>query len=296
LGIALSVDCNARYVGLDPYEGARHAVAEAARNVACVGARPLAITNNLNFGNPTRPEVYFQLERAVEGLRDACLALDTPVTGGNVSLYNQYRADDGSMVSVLPTPTVGMIGVLEDVSRHATSGLKREGDVLVLVGPPAGELGASEYLAVVHGLEAGRPPRLDLELERRVQRAVVRCVSEGLCDTAHDCSEGGLAVALAEMAIAGGMGCAIDLDGSAGEERADVLLFGEAPSRILLALRPEALELVEALLAAEEVPARVLGTAGGTRLLIEACGERLEAGLEELRAEHERPLREALSS
>jgi phosphoribosylformylglycinamidine synthase II len=308
LGIALSVDCNARYVGLDPYEGARHAVAEAARNVACVGARPLAITNNLNFGNPTRPEVYFQLERAVEGLRDACLALDTPVTGGNVSLYNQYRADDGSMLSVLPTPTVGMIGVLEDVSRHATSGLKRDGDVLVLVGPPAGELGASEYLAVVHGLEAGRPPRLDLELERRVQQAVVRCVSEGLCDTAHDCSEGGLAVALAEMAIAGGMGCEVDLDvdhdagrvaksgDSAGGERADALLFGEAPSRIILALRREALEKVMALLEAEGVPARVLGAAGGSRLRLEAGGERLEAGVEELRAEHERPLREALSS
>ncbi|MEX2542878.1 MAG: phosphoribosylformylglycinamidine synthase subunit PurL [Trueperaceae bacterium] len=297
LGVALSVDCNARYVGLDPYEGARHAVAEAARNVACVGARPLAITNNLNFGNPTRPEVYFQLEQAVLGLRDACLALDTPVTGGNVSLYNQYRDDAGRVVSVLPTPTVGMVGVLRDVSRHATMGLKRAGDVIVMVGPQAAELGASEYLAVVHGIEAGRPPHLDLDLEHRLHRSLVSCIDEGFCDTAHDCSEGGLAVALAEMAIAGDRGCDVVLDEYEyeGAARPDVLLFGEAPSRVLLAVRADLVDRVGSLFSREGVPSAVLGTVGGTTLRIRVGGERLDAEVAELRGHFERPLREALS-
>jgi phosphoribosylformylglycinamidine synthase II len=317
LGVAMSVDCNARYVGLDPYEGARHAVAEAARNVACVGGRPLAITNNLNFGNPTRPEVYYQLERAVEGLRDACLALGTPVTGGNVSLYNQYRGDDGEMVSVLPTPTVGMIGVLDDVERHATMGLKRrpagggdEADTLVLVGPVGGELGASEYLAVVHGLEQGRPPRLDLDLEARVQRGVVACIAAGLCDTAHDTAEGGLAVALAEMAIAGGLGFEVDLDAAWDAARdagvvngsgepdqvptAAELLFGEAPSRVVLALRSEALEPALALLASERAPARVVGRTGGDEAVLVAAGQRVRMSVDDLRDQFEMALVEAL--
>jgi phosphoribosylformylglycinamidine synthase II len=312
LGVAMSVDCNARYVGLDPFEGARHAVAEAARNVACVGARPLAITNNLNFGNPTRPEVYYQLERAVEGLRDACLALGTPVTGGNVSLYNQYRGDDGEMVSVLPTPTVGMIGVLEDVERHATMALKKRpdhgagADVLVLVGPVAGELGASEYLAVVHGLEQGRPPRLDLDLESRAQRGVVACIAAGLCDTAHDTAEGGLAVALAEMAIAGGLGFEVDLDAARDTELANdfgeygqapsatELLFGEAASRVVLALRHEALEPALALLAAEGAPFRVVGRVGGDEAVLVAAGQRVRMSVDDLRDHFEMALVEAL--
>lgn len=295
LGIALSVDCNARYVGQDPFEGARHAVAEAARNVACVGARPLAITNNLNFGNPTRPDVYFQLERAVAGMREACLALATPVTGGNVSLYNQYRSEDGSMVSVLPTPTVGMVGVLRDVNRHATCALKRDGDVLVLVGPVAGELGASEYLAAVHGMEAGRPPRLDLDLERRVQAAVVSVIAAGTCDTAHDCSEGGLAVALAEMAIAGGLGATVSFGEVDDGVRWDELMFGEAPSRVLLAVPPAELDGVLALLAEQRAPALVLGAVGGEAVRIEARGASLVAKIDELREQYEYSLAEALS-
>ncbi|HEX7003415.1 MAG TPA: phosphoribosylformylglycinamidine synthase subunit PurL [Trueperaceae bacterium] len=298
-GIALSVDCNARYVGLDPYEGARHAVAEAARNVACVGARPLAITNNLNFGNPTRPDVYYQLERSILGLRDACLALDTPVTGGNVSLYNQYRGESGSMVSVLPTPTVGMVGVLEDVTRHATLGFEEPDEAILLVGGLTGELGASEYLALIHGLEAGSPPRLDLELERLVQRGVVAAISAGLCTTAHDVAEGGLAVALAEMAIAGGVGFEVDLDPQGlvpeGEPRTDELLFGEAPSRILLAVPRDRADSVVAALLQEGAPVREIGRTGGEVAAIRVAGERLEVPVALLKEAFERPLEEALS-
>ena len=299
-GVALSVDCNARYVGLDPFEGARHAVAEAARNVACVGARPIAITNNLNFGNPTRPDVYYQMERAVMGLRDACLALDTPVTGGNVSLYNQYRGEDGSMVSVLPTPTVGMVGVLDDVSHHATIPFKRPDDVILLVGPLPGELGASEYLFRVHGLEAGRPPKLDLELERLVQQGVVKTIASGLCDTAHDVAEGGLAVALAEMAITGNIGFDVDLDPSdlvlgGVEPRIDETLFGEAPARVLLTVPAARVDDTLAALLEVGAPARQLGRTGGSRARL-TVGERvIEAAVADLRESFERPLLEALT-
>ena len=177
-GVAMSTDCNPRYCFLDPKLGAASAVAEAARNVVCVGATPLAITNNLNFGNPTRQDVYYQLEQAVAGLSEACLALDTPVTGGNVSLYNQYAAD-GEVVAIHPTPTVGMVGVLPDISKRATQAFKRGGDVLLLVGECTDELGASEYLTVTHGLEQGHPPRLDLEREKTVQDAVLELIQQG---------------------------------------------------------------------------------------------------------------------
>src|SRR5690606_9110942 len=205
LGVAATVDCNSRYVYLDPYLGAAHAVAEAARNLSCVGATPLGVTDNLNFGNPTDPTVYFQLQQAVAGLREACLALGTPVTGGNVSLYNQYRSGSGQR-AIHPTPTVGMVGVLPDVRRRAGMGMTREGDAVLLIGSTRAGLGASEYLYRVHGIEAGAPPPLDLELEEKVQ-AIVRClVRDGLCTTAHDVSQGGLAVALTEMVLAGSVG------------------------------------------------------------------------------------------
>lgn len=299
--IAVCTDCNPRYVELDPFEGARHAVAEAARNVACVGARPLAVTNNLNFGNPTRPEVYYQMMMAVEGLRDACLALATPVTGGNVSLYNQYRSGP-TMVSVLPTPTVGMVGVLADAERHATSALRRDGDRLLLLGPLAGELGASEYLALIHGLELGSPPALDLELERRVQTAVIRAIESGRCDTAHDTSEGGLAVALAEMALAGGKGARVSLAGLqslpgwAGRAgvRSDELLFGEAPSRVILSVRPTDVDYVSAIAAEESVPLHDLGVVAGQRLTIEVEDSGLDVALVELKERYEHALDEAL--
>ncbi|MBX6342155.1 MAG: phosphoribosylformylglycinamidine synthase subunit PurL, partial [Thermomicrobiaceae bacterium] len=205
LGIAVKTDCNPRYCFLDPYLGGMHAVAEAARNVSCVGAEPLAITNCLNFGNPEKPEVYFQLQRAIDGMAAACRALGTPVVSGNVSLYNESGEE-----AILPTPTVGMVGRLEDVERRVGMGFAGGGAVYLL-GPVKATLGASEYVAVAHGLSAGAPPALDLDLERRVQGATRAAVAAGEVTAAHDCSEGGLAVALAECCVVGGVGCRVDV-------------------------------------------------------------------------------------
>ena len=294
-GIAMTVDCNPRYCYLDPYEGAKLAVAEAARNLACVGATPLAITDNLNFGNPTRPDVYYQMERAVEGLKDACLALGTPVTGGNVSLYNQYRASDG-LRAVHPTPNVGMVGVLPDVTKRATQGFKRDGDVVLLIGENTDDdmngLGASEYLARWHGLEIGHPPELNLERAKTLQVAVSSFIQQGLCDTAHDLSEGGLAVALAEMVISGQKGVTVTLK---DEVRADALLFGEAQSRVLLALKPEDVLSVETLLTSHKLPFQTLGEVGGDALRIEMAQQILTLPLDLLTQTYSRPLEEALT-
>ena len=194
--IAVSTDCNARYVYLDPRMGARTAVAEAARNVACTGARPRAITNNLNFGNPRKPETYFQLREAVAGIAEACVALDTPVTGGNVSLYNE-----SPIGPVYPTPVIGMVGVVDSI-RHVTgAAFTTAGDSIVLLGNPTDELGGSEYLARVHGIVAGAPPRCDLAAERKLIDALLEAIQSGLVRSAHDCSDGGLAVALAECCL-----------------------------------------------------------------------------------------------
>ncbi|HEX7022578.1 MAG TPA: phosphoribosylformylglycinamidine synthase subunit PurL [Trueperaceae bacterium] len=291
LGVAATTDCNARYCYLSPREGARIAVAEAARNLAAVGATPLAITDNLNFGNPTREDVYFQLSEAVEGLREACLALGTPVTGGNVSLYNQYLEGD-RLRAIHPTPTVGMVGVLPDVARRATQGFQREGDRVILVGENTMELGASEYLHAVHGLEAGRPPRLDLVREKAVQDVVIDLIQGGLCDTAHDCSEGGLGLALAEMALAGCLGAMLSVD---GEGRPDALLFGEAQSRIVVAVQPEVESRVVAMLERAGVPYRLLGTVGGQQLSLRWSGGGFDLPLRDLSEAYDRPLREAMA-
>ncbi|MDT3682221.1 MAG: phosphoribosylformylglycinamidine synthase subunit PurL [Truepera sp.] len=288
LGVAATVDCNSRYVYLDPELGAMHAVAEAARNLSCVGARPLAVTDNLNFGNPLNPGVYYQLERAVDGLARACLELDTPVIGGNVSLYNEFSTQGGRQ-AIHPTPTVGMVGVLRDVGRHAGSALRRSGDVLLVVGPLAGSLGASEYLWRLHGLEAGRPPELDLAAEAKVQAVVRGLVEDGLCDTAHDTSQGGLAVALAEMclpATGAALGLTADLGDGAGA-RLDELLFGEAASRVVLALRPSAVEEALARCSAVGVAAREVGHAGGDRFTLRGGGAVIDCALEELRGSYE---------
>ena len=290
-GIAATLDCNPRFVFLDPREGARHAVAEAARNLAAVGARPLAVTDNLNFGNPTRPQVYYQMEQAIEGLADACHALDTPVTGGNVSLYNQYQAGSG-VVAVHPTPTVGMVGVLEDVDLRATLAFKRSGDHILLLGPNSDELGASQYLATVHGLEVGSPPELDLDLERKVQLATLDLIGNGLVDTAHDCAEGGLAVALAEMCIAGGYGADVELFENC---RPDALLFGEAPSRIIVGVSPERFQEALRRLEVAEIPFGHIGTVTGEDLVLKWPKGSLRVSLTDLDESYARPIREALS-
>ena len=196
--LALKTDGNGRYCWLDPFEGARLAVAEACRNVVAAGATPLGATNCLNFGNPERPEVMGQLVRAIAGIREACIALDVPITGGNVSLYNETEGR-----AIYPTPILGVVGLLEDADRVLTSWFKEEGDVVYLLGDTQADLGGSELLQVVHGIAAGRPPRLDLAEEKRLHALVLEAAAAGWLRSAHDCSDGGLAVALAECAFRG---------------------------------------------------------------------------------------------
>ncbi|HSJ08044.1 MAG TPA: phosphoribosylformylglycinamidine synthase subunit PurL [Longimicrobiales bacterium] len=255
-GIAATVDCNGRYVYLNPKRGAMIAVAEAARNIVCVGARPRAITNNLNFGNPLKPEVYYQLREAVLGMGEACAAFETPVTGGNVSLYNENPAG-----AIHPTPVVGMIGVLDDIDRHLTMGFKAGGDAIVLLGRNTDELGGSEYLSVVHGVVAGDAPAVDLGGERRLQELVLDLNGRGLLRSAHDCAEGGLAVCLAESAMAGDDRFGIDVDLRDALPLAP-LLFGEAQGRIVVSCSTSDTDAVVAAAGAAGVPAAVLGTVG----------------------------------
>ncbi|MHB9002943.1 MAG: phosphoribosylformylglycinamidine synthase subunit PurL [Coriobacteriia bacterium] len=276
-GIAVSSDCNGRYCYLDPYVGAQIALAEAARNVACTGGEPAAITDCLNFGNPEKPEVFWTFHEAIRGMSDACKAWEIPVISGNVSFYNESFGSP-----IYPTPTVGLVGLIDDVTRVATSGFKVEGDVIVLVGETLAELGGSEYLKIVHDTVAGRPPALDLELERDVQSAVREAVRSGLALSAHDCSEGGIAISLAECCLAGHIGCDIHLE----DELAPVeSLFAETQSRVILTVaEPRVDELLD-LLARHDVPWSVLGTVGGTGIEITGPeGQMVLAGLEDLHA------------
>ena len=230
-GLAVKTDCNGRSCYLDPRAGARMAVAEAARNVACTGGRPRAITNNLNFGNPRKPDVYFQLREAVRGMAEACEALGTPVTGGNVSLYNEHPGG-----AVFPTPVVGMVGVIESLDHVTRSSFARVGDEIILLGESADELGGSEYLHTIHGLVAGQPPKCDLARERATVDALLEAIAAGAVHSAHDCSDGGLAVALAECCVMHRekmLGADVNLDNwSTLPLRA--LLFGETQGRIIV--------------------------------------------------------------
>jgi len=264
--LAMSVDGNGRYCYLDPYRGAMLAVAEAARNVACAGARPLAATNCLNFGNPERPAIMWQFAKAVEGIGAACRALDVPITGGNVSLYNET---DGK--AIYPTPIIGVVGLLEHADRVVSRRFHETGDTIVLLGTGRGELGGSEYLKVVHDLVRGVPPELDLETERALQALLVTLADESLIRSAHDCSDGGLAVAVAECCFdTGGMGAEITIDGVevARDPRLNVVaaLYGESASRAIVSLMPDRVTAVLQHAAAANVPARVIGQNGGHRL------------------------------
>lgn len=262
-GIALSVACNSRYVYLNPRLGAQIAVAEAARNISCVGGTPLAITDGLNFGSPENPEIFWQLEQAVRGIRDACLAFGTPVTGGNVSLYNESGGQ-----AIYPTPMVGMVGRVDDVSLCVGSGWQGDGDVVLLLGENRNELGGSEYLAL-KGIVGPEPPSLDLSRELAVQKVCRRLITEGIARSAHDCSEGGLAVALAECCIAGARGADLKLQ---ADFRADALLFGETQSRIVVSVAEKDVEKAMAVAQAEGVPVAVLGRTGGDRLVLDVTG------------------------
>lgn len=264
-GLAMTTDCNGRYVHLDPEVGGRIAVSEAARNIVCSGAEPLAITDNLNFGNPEKPDVFWQMERAVDGMAEACRELDTPVIGGNVSLYNENTTG-----SIYPTPVVGMVGLVADTDHITTQGFKQEGDAILLLGETKAELGGSEFQYAVHGVTEGRPPALDLDTEKKLLNAVLTSIRSGLVRSAHDLSEGGLAVALAESCISGGIGANIEL--SAGGLRHDVALFSESQSRIVLTAAPERAEELKAAIAANGVPVEIIGTVGGDRLRVNLDG------------------------
>jgi phosphoribosylformylglycinamidine synthase subunit PurL len=266
--IAVSTDGNGRQVFLDPRRGAAMAVCEAARNVACSGGRPLGVTDCMNFGSPERPEILWQFAEAIEGIREACQALEVPVVGGNVSFYNETVGQ-----AVLPTPVIGVVGVLDEAGRLATQSFKAPGHRIAVLGPDAVSLGGSEYLWALHGRLAGRLAALDLEVERRVQAAVRAAVGAGLVSAAHDCSEGGLAVALAEGAVTGPapVGCEVSVPGAA---RADLALFGEGPSRVVVTVEPARVREFEALMAESAIPWRWIGMTGGDRVVIRA-GERV---------------------
>ncbi|GJM69501.1 hypothetical protein HMSSN036_17170 [Paenibacillus macerans] len=254
--LAMTTDCNGRFVYLDPEVGGRIAVSEAARNIVCSGAEPLAITDNLNFGSPEKPDIFWQMERAVDGMAEACRELDTPVIGGNVSLYNENAKG-----AIYPTPVVGMVGLVHDVDHITTQGFKSEGDVIFLLGETKAELGGSEFQAVVHGVVEGRPPQLDLAVEKKLLGAVLEAIQGGLVRSAHDLSEGGLAAALAESCISGGLGANVDV--ASGGLRADVLLFSESQSRILLSASPDKADALERLVAERGVPVARIGSVAG---------------------------------
>jgi len=270
--LAMSTDGNGRFVYLDPYRGAQLAVAEAARNVACAGAQPIGATDCLNFANPQRPEIMWQFAEAVRGMGDACRALGIPITGGNVSLYNET---DGK--GVLPTPVLGVVGLLENAERVVRRTFRAAGDVVILLGENRGELGGSEYLKVMHGLIRGKAPALDLTREAALQELLVSGAAEGLIRSAHDCAEGGLAVTLAECCFDTSLGVDANVPGVAAAAgwRDVATLFGESASRVVISVSPEHADRVLAMAAAKAVPAARIGTVGGDRIRVSVDGERV---------------------
>src|SRR5437867_3976059 len=283
-GLALVADGDGRLTDLDPYRGARRAVAEAAANLACVGATPLGLTDCLNFGNPEHPEVFWTFRQAVTGIADACRAMRIPVVGGNVSFYNE--SPDGP---VLPTPVITMVGLLEDVSRTGGAGFRGAEDIIVLISAADPDLAASSYASAVHGIEAGRPADVDLDAHQRVLAVVRQAVARGWLSSAHDCSDGGAAVAVAESAILGTIGADVTLPAAA---RTDAALFGEAPSRFILSLPEDRVSDLQALAAVHGVPVAILGRTGGDRLRITVSGQRergwtIDLALDELSRAYE---------
>ncbi|EUJ23439.1 phosphoribosylformylglycinamidine synthase II [Listeria grandensis FSL F6-0971] len=240
--IAMTTDCNSRYLYLDPEKGGQIAVAEAARNIVCSGAKPLAITDGLNFGNPEKPEIFWEIEKAADGISAACLALDTPVISGNVSMYNET---DGE--GIYPTPVIGMVGLVEDVAHITTQGFKAAGDVIYLIGETKPEFSGSELQKLEQGKISGRAPELDLQMEKRYQQFLLTAIQEGLVASAHDLAEGGLAVALAEAGFANDLGAAIKVPFS------EELLFSESQSRFLVSVKADNAAKFEQLFETEKV-------------------------------------------
>ncbi len=270
-GIAISSDCNSRYCYLNPYEGGKIAVAEAARNVACSGAVPRAITDCLNFGSPEDPEIMWQFVKATDGMADACKVLETPVVSGNVSFYNETKTDEGKR-AVFPTPTVVCVGVLENVEKRMTSFFKDEGDVIVLLGENTGNISGSEYQKLQIGEFRGTGQTIDLRFEKTLQEAIVEAIQRGLIKHAHDVSEGGLAVNLFESSFEKELGFEVELDDNI---RSDFLLFGEDQSRIVVSVSPERVDEVLDFFEKRTVPAKVIGKIRGDRGVIKHRGKEL---------------------
>ncbi|WP_194540967.1 phosphoribosylformylglycinamidine synthase subunit PurL [Paenibacillus sp. JZ16] len=275
--LAMTTDCNGRYVYLDPELGGRIAVSEAARNIVCSGAEPLAITDNLNFGSPEKPEIFWQMEKAVDGMAEACRELETPVIGGNVSLYNENAKG-----AIYPTPVVGMVGLIHDTDHITTQGFKAEGDAIYVLGDTRAELGGSEFQAIMHGVSEGRPPELNLDTEKKLLGGVLKAIQSGLVQSAHDMSEGGLAAALAESCISGNVGASVQWS---TDLRNDVALFSESQSRIVLSVSPDHKNALEKLLQEADVPFTALGVVGGNKLSININGaSALEESVEALKS------------
>ncbi len=263
--LAMTTDCNSAYVYADPYRGAMIAVCEAARNITCAGGEPVAITNCLNFGNPYNPEVYYQFAQAIRGMGEACRKLNTPVTGGNVSFYNQYT-ENGKVIPVYPTPTIGMLGILDDWEQLMTLNFKSEGDHIYLLGISRNDLGSSEYLREVHGVEHSPCPHFDLEEEYHLLTTLRKLIRERLLKSAHDVSDGGLFVALMECAMPYGLGFAVS---SPSDLRKDAWLFGEAQSRVVVSTAPEQAAAFERFLREHRQPFTLLGYVQGDRVRID---------------------------
>jgi len=271
--LALSADGNGRFVYLDPFVGAQLAVAEAARNVACAGGLPIGATNCLNFGNPEKPEIMWQFARAVEGIGAACRALDIPITGGNVSLYNET---DGK--AVLPTPVLAVVGLIEDANVVVRRTFRADGDAVVLLGDSYDELGGSEYLKAVHGLVRGVPPKLDLARETALQRVLVKGIATGLIRSAHDCAEGGFAITLAECCFDSGFGAKVDVapvESAVSAFTDTATLFGESASRVVISIDRARTAEFEALATEANVPIAVIGRVGGDRIQVSIAGRQV---------------------
>jgi phosphoribosylformylglycinamidine synthase len=271
-GLVAATDANAGVAALDPWRGAAFSVAEATRNVAVTGARPLGVTNCLNFGDPTRPEAFWQLQEAVRGLGDACRALGVPVTGGNVSLYNEAATG-----AIAPTPQIGVVGLIDDVARTVGPAFLRAGDTVILVGEATPGLGGSEYARIAGGGD-DEPPAIDLHREARLQRFLVEAVQRGLVESAQDVSSGGLAVTIAKSALWSGIGATlrVHVAGSPAVE-----LFGESPTRVVLTTIPRHAPATILLARQFGLPVAELGTTGGDRVIIELAGDGATGAAEE---------------
>ena len=283
--LALTVDCNSRYCYLDPHVGGMIAVSEAARNLTCTGAVAIGLTDCLNFGNPEKPEIMWQFKESIQGIKAACNSFDIPVIGGNVSFYNETSGE-----AIYPTPTIGMVGLIEDIASITTHDFKEEGDLVVLLGICKEEIGGSEYLSHIYGKEEGIPPELNLMLEKSVNDTCIAAIQDGIIKSAHDCSEGGIGVALAESCISGSIGVQVDIK-NPDNFRSDVLLFGESQSRIVLTLKAMNLSKLNKLADKNRAPLEVIGKVGGERLQIK---ELIDLSVNELKEVWEEALEKQL--